>query len=211
MGGWSFDESEPSPQELRESENLLRQYDLLNTLIRGSLRRRSRRLLWPGLLRRLHCVAARGFEAWSPGEWRITDVHIPYCLEPPHWTEVRALVDSLCEYVNGRLTADPDRDDEVDEALFLGAYTLWRVNWIHPFNDGNGRTARAAAYFVTSLVLELELPGKLAIHEFIRDGHYYEYIDGLDAADKAAEEGRIDVFALQDLLSRALTAQLRSR
>ncbi|MEX1365172.1 MAG: Fic family protein [Nannocystaceae bacterium] len=26
-------------------------------------------------------------------------------------------------------------------------YTLWRLNWIHPFVEGNGRTARAACYY----------------------------------------------------------------
>jgi choline-glycine betaine transporter len=28
----------------------------------------------------------------------------------------------------------------------LAAYTLWRMNWIHPFTEGNGRTARAAIH-----------------------------------------------------------------
>jgi len=30
--------------------------------------------------------------------------------------------------------------------LHLAAYTLWRMNWIHPFVDGNGRTSRAVSY-----------------------------------------------------------------
>lgn len=36
----------------------------------------------------------------------------------------------------------------------LGAYVLWKLNWIHPFADGNGRTARAVAYVVMSIKLD---------------------------------------------------------
>jgi hypothetical protein len=31
----------------------------------------------------------------------------------------------------------------------LAAYGLWRLNWIHPFVEGNGRTARAVCYFTS--------------------------------------------------------------
>src|SRR4051794_35819408 len=30
----------------------------------------------------------------------------------------------------------------------LAAYALWRLNWIHLFVEGNGRTARAACYYL---------------------------------------------------------------
>ena len=42
--------------------------------------------------------------------------------------------------------------EKADE-LTLGAYVLWRLNHIHPFINGNGRTARAASYFVICLKL----------------------------------------------------------
>ncbi|MFX9016038.1 Fic family protein, partial [Acinetobacter baumannii] len=29
------------------------------------------------------------------------------------------------------------------DALDATAFALWRINWIHPFKNGNGRTARA--------------------------------------------------------------------
>jgi hypothetical protein len=31
-------------------------------------------------------------------------------------------------------------------AIHLAAYLMWRLNWIHPFADGNGRTARMTSY-----------------------------------------------------------------
>ncbi len=36
----------------------------------------------------------------------------------------------------------------VDHPTWLAAYALWRLNWIHPFIEGNGRTARAACYYL---------------------------------------------------------------
>ena len=30
----------------------------------------------------------------------------------------------------------------------MAAYCLWRLNYIHPFVNGNGRTARALCYYV---------------------------------------------------------------
>jgi Fic family protein len=46
-------------------------------------------------------------------------------------------IEFMCDYVN-------DRWAEAS-AVHLCAYVLWRLNWIHPFGDGNGRTARAIA------------------------------------------------------------------
>jgi Fic family protein len=34
------------------------------------------------------------------------------------------------------------------DPVALATFVLWRLNNIHPFINGNGRTARAATYFV---------------------------------------------------------------
>ena len=60
----------------------------------------------------------------------------------------RDLLRQACDFADAQpLTADP---------LFVAAYVLWRICWIHPFDDGNGRTARAASYFVLCQRLWLE-------------------------------------------------------
>jgi Fic family protein len=64
----------------------------------------------------------------------------------------------MCDYVNqnwGR------------SALHLAAYVLWRINWIHPFADGNGRTARAVSYILLSIKLDSLLPGTKTIPDQI--------------------------------------------
>jgi fido (protein-threonine AMPylation protein) len=33
----------------------------------------------------------------------------------------------------------------VEHPTMLAAFALWNLNWIHPFIEGNGRTARAVS------------------------------------------------------------------
>jgi len=84
---------------------------------------------------------------------------------------------------------------------------MWRINWIHPFDDGNGRTARAASYLVLSVKLDSRLPGKPTIPDLIvySKGPYYA---ALEAADRAWSDGRIDLAEMETLLENLLSAQL---
>ena len=89
----------------------------------------------------------------------------------------------------------------------LAAYTLWRLNWIHPFVEGNGRTARAACYYVLCLRHGQLLPGSKIVPERIRENRD-PYYAALQAADIAWEHGHFDVSQLADYLSGLLKLQL---
>ncbi len=67
----------------------------------------------------------------------------------------------------------------------LAAYALWRLNWIHPFVEGNGRTARAACYYLICLKHGKLLPGKKIVPERIREGRR-PYYDALTQAETLA-------------------------
>ncbi len=73
--------------------------------------------------------------------------------DPPDHYRVNALMDDFVNEVN-RYWNDWDE-------VSLAAYVLWRLNWIHPFINGNGRTARAACYFVLCVKLGGWLPGTI--------------------------------------------------
>jgi hypothetical protein len=45
------------------------------------------------------------------------------------------------------------------DALDIAAYALWAICWMHPFEDGNGRAARAFAYVCLSVKTGRLLPG----------------------------------------------------
>jgi Fic family protein len=75
------------------------------------------------------------------------------------------------------------------------------MNWIHPFTDGNGRTARAVAYLVLCVRLGYRLPGTRTIPELIaadKDPYY----SALEAADAG------DLTVLEKLLASLLARQL---
>lgn len=93
-------------------------------------------------------------------------------------------------------------------ATQLAAYALWRMLWIHPFIEGNGRTARAICYYLLCVRIGRLLPGKVIVSERIRDnlGPYYY---ALRKADEAWEAGHYDLGDLATYLGGLLEDQLR--
>jgi Fic family protein len=82
------------------------------------------------------------------------------------------------------------------------------MNWIHPFADGNGRTARAVSYVVFCIKLDGLLPGTPTIPEQIAIDKK-PYYKGLELADEAwRATGEVDVSALENMLNNMLAAQL---
>lgn len=120
---------------------------------------------------------------------------------PPRHTEVPDLVAEMCDYVN--------ENWEDQNALQLAAYLLWRMNWIHPFADGNGRTSRMVSYMVLSIKLGAMLPGTPTIPDQIASDKspYYEALEKADASWKAGVIGLSDIEAM---LERMLAQQLLS-
>jgi Fic family protein len=117
---------------------------------------------------------------------------------PPDHQQVNALVTEMCDYVNASWHKP---------AIHLAAYLMWRVNWIHPFFGGNGRTARATAYLVLCARLGFTLPGTKTIPDLIvadRDPYY----EALRQADKAWAAGSVDVSMMESLMSSLLAQQL---
>jgi Fic family protein len=84
---------------------------------------------------------------------------------------------------------------------------MWRVNWVHPFSDGNGRTSRMIAYVVLCVRLGFRLPGTNTIPEQIAADKHPYYV-ALEAADSAWTSGVIEVGAMEKLLSELLAVQL---
>ncbi|HUA99149.1 MAG TPA: hypothetical protein VMA34_12535, partial [Terracidiphilus sp.] len=73
--------------------------------------------------------------------------------------------------------------------------------------EGNGRTARAACYYLLCMKAGGLLPGSKIVPERIRENRA-RYCDALEAADRAWDQGLYDVSLLADLLQELLLAQL---
>ena len=87
---------------------------------------------------------------------------------------------------------------------------MWRLNWIHPFADGNGRTSRTASYIVLCAKLKSVLPGSPTIPEQIQADRraYFAALEAAGAAYRADES--VDVSVLETLLRNMLAKQLLS-
>ncbi len=60
--------------------------------------------------------------------------------KPVEYTEVPKLIDKLCDFASSK-------DENFIHPVIKGIIIHFLVGYIHPFNDGNGRTARALFYW----------------------------------------------------------------
>lgn len=190
---------------LKEAHNGLLQFDYTMRCIEEAIASGHFELK-PELICTLQKLAVDKIRA-SAGSYRACDVAITNTRHvPPHYEDVPQLMRSMCDYVREQWSA---RNDALEDALFLAAYLMWRINWIHPFTDGNGRTARIVSYLVLSVRLGFPIRGKRTISDQISDDRE-PYFKALLAADEAWKAGHVDVTEMTNLLRKLLETQLQS-
>ena len=191
--------TDPEALARKESFNTVAQFRAVSEMVESFLSPDRPFRLRPSHLLHLHRVALDGITAYA-GNWRPAGIEIGDSKhKPPGAFEVPGRIEELCDYVN-----DKWREKS---PLHLAAYVMWRLNWIHPFTDGNGRTSRAASYLVLCVKLGTLLPGKLTIPEQIEKDKA-PYYRALEAADAAWEQGTVGLSAMKQLLSSMLANQL---
>jgi Fic family protein len=189
---------DPQEKAAAEARNGFRQYDAAIGAIHAALDRGAFKLR-PSLILGLQREALAGISSYA-GNYRPGGVAIEGSKHEPVGAHlVPELVEDMCDYVNEHW--------EESTPIHLAAYVMWRLNWIHPFADGNGRTSRVVSYLVLSVRAGVILPGTPTIPDQIVDNRK-PYFDALDAADAAFRDGRIDVTKMEDLLASLLAAQL---
>lgn len=193
--------SDPIEEARRESENAVAQFDRVLDLIDEVARDSRPFRLRTSMLLDLHRLALDGLSSYA-GNFRPGDVNIGQSKhKPPAAHLVPELVEEMCDYVMENF--------ESAKALHLCAYVMWRLNWIHPFTDGNGRTSRALSYFVLCARIGYRLPGHETVPEQIA-ANKTPYYAALEQADGQWKDGRLDLSALEDLLDQCLATQLLS-
>jgi Fic family protein len=183
-----------------EIENGFRQYDETLEMIHYYLDPERPFALRPGLIRQLQSTAVKGLVPF-PGEWRSAPVQISKSQhQPPEPHLVPSLVAEMCDYVNDNFHERPP--------LHIAAFVMWRLNWIHPFDDGNGRTSRAISYLVLCTGMKLLLPGSPTIPQQISEDRtaYFEALEDADAAYR--QDGTVDVSKMEGALKHMLAKQL---
>lgn len=120
-----------------------------------------------------------------PGEYRTSDVHVgapggKVIYAPPAFADVPK--------ESAAFIASLEQRWQNSDPISIAAYALWRINWIHPFKNGNGRSARAFAYACLCLKFGFMLPGTSTVIDLImlnRDAYY----KALSSVDKSVESG----------------------
>lgn len=180
-----------------QEQNLLRQYDLLTNCIEIGLKKGieafDKYTLWS-----LNHTAVSNIAQFG-GRFREQPIYVGEHI-PPHFDKVPNLMDQFLSVVHENWSLN-------EHPTTLAAYTLWRMNWIHPFVEGNGRTARAACYYLICMRYGALLPGSKIVPERIRENRK-PYYAALKDADRHWANGHFDVTALADYLQQLLKAQL---
>ena len=155
-------------------------------------------------VRHLHSISMGGLLE-KPGVYRDVEIKKLGDHKPPPATSVRGYMADFINHLN--------RAWKSYSVVGVGAYALWRLNWIHPFVAGNGRTARLFSYFLMTMragdILS-EVPGYLVPEQLEMsrklspNGKHERHIQALREGDKG------NLKSLEQLIADALQTQFLS-
>ncbi|MCY4024801.1 MAG: Fic family protein [Acidobacteria bacterium] len=190
------DEQHPAYRQLAV-DNLARQYGFLGSIVNAAITA-NRPMISTAVVAALnyHAISCLHVNA---GAYRPCDVTVGDHSPPTHH-RVPELMNAFINEVN--------RYWETTDVLSLASYCLWRLNHIHPFINGNGRTARALCYYVVCVKLGSLLGGDPILPDLIRRNRD-EYVELLRATDAGFRERRPEPLdGLRAFISRLLAEQI---
>ena len=136
----------PSKQYLQiEVENIL---EAFNTILKKVIINKETILINAELIKYFHKMVGKNlgehFQA-IPGRFRTTNVIVGSYKAPEH-QDVESLIDNLCIWL--RKEFHFEKNQSFIEAVLQSIITHIYIAWIHPFSDGNGRTARLLEFYL---------------------------------------------------------------
>lgn len=141
----------------------------------------------PELLLSLNAIAVREIQP-DAGMFRREQILVRDHI-PPKAADVPTLIDEMLDHANGQI------DD-----FYTAAFILWRVCWIHPFSDGNGRVARMLSYISLSILLRevIDLGGFFS-QIMQREDEYYAALADADKRWAASDQDYQDPNVVRDM------------
>jgi Fic family protein len=135
----SLESEKPAENEdFQELRNIRKAIEFIEDVVSGP----DPQPITPLLIREIQKIIVDGLKrdgSKTPGVWRTEQVKIsnsPH--QPPEHIEIPALIRELCDYI--------EADDEGKLDIIKIATVHHRFAAIHPFDNGNGRTARLLTY-----------------------------------------------------------------
>ncbi|MEM9400326.1 MAG: Fic family protein [Verrucomicrobiota bacterium] len=89
------------------------------------------------------------------GEFRTHSVVVGNIYKAPPAEDCDYLIDRMCNWLTGEDFQSPDEETKIVYALLRAIIAHLYIAWIHPFGDGNGRTARLIEF---QMLLEAGVP-----------------------------------------------------
>ena len=181
FGGTPAAERQPAYQNLFIS-NADRYESFLKSMVNTALEI-ERQMLFQSVIKAInfHAVVGLHHEAGHYRTYRVGVGIGENQYNPPEHYSVQPMMDDFVNVVNWRW--------QESDSFELAAFALWRINHIHPFVNGNGRTARAVCYFIICVKSGMWLPGRDHNPEMMKQEPYNtRYIEALKRADKGDEE-----------------------
>ena len=131
----------------------------------------------------------------NAGDYRIIQVYVSDYTPPPA-ERVPPLMKEFVEDLNKKWHSH--------DHIQIASFALWRLNWIHPFENGNGRTSRAFSYFLMSMKEKINFPvrGDYSIDNLLQNNFRREYVQALEEADNG------NIAPLEQLLENLLKEQV---
>ncbi len=182
------DETNPIYAELARS-NGIRHYNFLESIITASLDL-NRSSISEELIKAInyHAIACLHEGA---GEYRKVAVTAGDFV-PMKSDKVPTKMNKLIEIVNNIW--------ETMDSIALASYLMWGINHIHPFINGNGRTARAMCHYVLCMKSRTRLG--INFPEILRTKYRWPSIVALKKVDASLSKENLIYFRLQTSLMR---------
>jgi Fic family protein len=113
----------------------------------------------------------------TPGTYRRHQVTVGRYRGAPA-DDVEYLTDRLCEWLNSSQFRAPNRDLDVAYAIIKAVVAHVYLAWIHPFADGNGRTARLLEFrILVASGVPLPAAHLLSNHYNLTRADYYRQLE----------------------------------
>lgn len=153
-GNLSLPESQEYLQQ--EVDNILQAY---NKIVKRLVGPKQNPSICPELLSQYNRQVREGLleeEGISPpGKLRIESVLVGGVYRGAPAEDCAFLIDRFCDWLNGEQFQPPDQQFRIPYAIIKAVVAHLYMAWIHPFGDGNGRTARLVEFH---LLLDAGVP-----------------------------------------------------
>jgi Fic family protein len=189
---FSLAREEPE-RELRDSEqeflNYLHAFDAIDGVLgqrdlvvtRGDVRN-LHRVLVDGVRGGRRCAGELRREDVKVGDVEAGEVVVHH--QPPSWFHVESELEELLAWIEGAKVRGDGMEDPWVHPVILAGIVQHRLVWIHPFLDGNGRTAR----MLTTMLLyqrgyDFKYLFELSAHYNSDRDAYYQALRSADRTD----------------------------